>query len=442
MDIYQQSEQLVANVVTNFGPNFDAWFNSQILNNSFFTAGVFTVLASLGLYFLRNVPLKIWNLIKYRATMTVNIDNDNPYFVEIAKELNENAYHFFSRAKILDDKKLTIGFVQSYSKFNGRFVICNRRREEGQSSKFKQSITITFPFFSNKKLEKLMTDFINKVEESHVDRVFLFNLMDYNLERIGSFPKRTEDSIFLKRELLEHIKSKLDFFVENREWYENHGIPYKYALILHGPPGTGKTSIAKFIASYLDRKLIISTPEKINRLSSAVDNINRNYSSNAWESDEMAPLLEKPNRFVCLMEDIDTFSATNSRNDGSADQSNLKQASSLTDLSSILNSIDGLNAPDDMIFIATTNHLDKLDSALIRPGRFDDVIEIGSLENEEIHAMIESFIDDAEFLEKIQDIKFEPIHGSNLQDILMSNLESPENILSMLTVQGEQHGKT
>jgi mitochondrial chaperone BCS1 len=52
-------------------------------------------------------------------------------------------------------------------------------------------------------------------------------------------------------------------------------------------------------------------------------------------------------------------------------------------LHEILNSMDGMQTPDGLKFIVTTNHLDKLDPAIVRPGRIDDVIEVGplSLEN-------------------------------------------------------------
>jgi hypothetical protein len=60
-------------------------------------------------------------------------------------------------------------------------------------------------------------------------------------------------------------------------------------------------------------------------------------------------------------------------------------------LHEILNSMDGMQTPDGLKFIVTTNHLDKLDPAIVRPGRIDDVIEIGPLSLESARRMFRAF---------------------------------------------------
>ena len=49
------------------------------------------------------------------------------------------------------------------------------------------------------------------------------------------------------------IKRKLDFFINNREWYKKRGIPWTFGVLTYGPPGCGKTSLEKVCLNYLDR---------------------------------------------------------------------------------------------------------------------------------------------------------------------------------------------
>lgn len=87
-----------------------------------------------------------------------------------------------------------------------------------------------------------------------------------------------------------------------------------------------------------------------------------------------------------VIEDIDAMSAQLNRDKESADEK--PRASPLHE---ILNSMDGMQTPDGLKFIVTTNHLDRLDPALVRPGRIDEVLEIGPLPLESARAMFCAF---------------------------------------------------
>jgi chaperone BCS1 len=125
------------------------------------------------------------------------------------------------------------------------------------------------------------------------------------------------------------------------------------------------------------------------------------------------------------MEDIDTDNITAKRDeapdddddDDSSTGNNNAGKFSLITLADLLNAIDGINAPENFILVATTNHLGKLDPALFRKGRFDDVIEIKPLETPEIIRMVKFFfeVDGATGFVK----EYEPIPGAVLQDLIL-----------------------
>ncbi|CAI6089422.1 unnamed protein product [Clonostachys chloroleuca] len=157
-----------------------------------------------------------------------------------------------------------------------------------------------------------------------------------------------------KGQLINDINKFLDPDTKIR--YSDHSIPYKRGYLLHGPPGTGKTSFSLSIAGALDMDIyVVSIPsmndEKLNDLFGAL-----------------------PDKCVVLLEDIDAAGATWSRgSDTENSDSDLETRSPKkgVTLSGLLNVLDEVFSQDDRILIMTTNHPEKLDNALTRPGRVD-----------------------------------------------------------------------
>jgi chaperone BCS1 len=418
--------------------HFNEWLNNQLLNNDFLIASVVAILTSVGLYLLRNVPAAIWNFLTHRFSLTVSIFSNNPSFVDVAFELDRKTIQMFSRGKILDDNKITIGLGTSYAWFMGWLVKVHREKEKTDSREFKQTLTLSFPFVSNKKLTKLFNDFsaMKRAEKNQKIRIYEGN--EGYLSYLKEIDKRKRESIFIPMETLEYIESRIKYFLENRQWYVDHGIPYKYAIILYGVPGTGKTTIAKYIASFTNRKLIIVHPSKLKSLTASI-------SHNSIDEDGEATSHQA---FVGLMEDIDCDEITKKRPKGKRktilvnkedDDAPTTPGSSFTkvfmNLSDLLNSIDGLNAPENFILVATTNDLESLDPALLRKGRFDDTIEIKPLETVDIVRMIKHFRTDGD---KIINREFKALPGAIVQDYILQTIDKPLEELYKLLDSGQK----
>ena len=161
-----------------------------------------------------------------------------------------------------------------------------------------------------------------------------------------------------------------------RRWYSNRGIPYRRGYLLYGPPGTGKSSLSLALAGHFGMRIYIVS---LNSISSSEENLSNLFA-------------ELPRRCVVLLEDIDTAGLTNTREtstpanpteNGDVSKSNQPDKPANPDtfgrlsLSGLLNILDGVASQEGRVLIMTTNHLDKLDSALIRPGRVDMTIEFG-----------------------------------------------------------------
>lgn len=178
----------------------------------------------------------------------------------------------------------------------------------------------------------------------------------------------------VKKNLLEDMRDYLHPYT--RRWYSNRGIPYRRGYLLYGPPGTGKSSLSFAIAGYFKLKIYIVS---LNSLAMNEENLGTLFT-------------ELPKQCVVLLEDIDTAGLTHTRDNSSTTEeakplvsvvpagtnpSTLPPPSSggRISLSALLNILDGVASQEGRILIMTTNHLEKLDEALIRPGRVDMTVK-------------------------------------------------------------------
>ncbi|RKU39816.1 hypothetical protein DL546_000161 [Coniochaeta pulveracea] len=172
-----------------------------------------------------------------------------------------------------------------------------------------------------------------------------------------------------KAELVADITNYLD--VKTRRFYAARGIPYRRGLLLYGPPGTGKTSLSLALAGHFGLELYlvhipsIDEDKKLERLFASL-----------------------PPRCIVLLEDIDAvgINKRNGTGDNSADEdddgddNNTKTfLSRRITLAGLLNVLDGVASQEGRIVLMTSNFADRLDRALIRPGRIDRQIFLGHI---------------------------------------------------------------
>ena len=178
----------------------------------------------------------------------------------------------------------------------------------------------------------------------------------------------------VKKDLIDDVTDYLN--PATRRWYSNRGIPYRRGYLLYGPPGTGKSSLSLALAGFFKMRIYIVS-----------------LSSPTANEENLASLFaELPRRCVVLLEDIDTAGLTHTRegdkpNNPNGNQTNgdmvpgqktpgdNNNTTGRLSLSGLLNILDGVASQEGRVLIMTTNHVDKLDKALIRPGRVDMIVK-------------------------------------------------------------------
>ncbi|KAH8595073.1 P-loop containing nucleoside triphosphate hydrolase protein [Bisporella sp. PMI_857] len=178
-------------------------------------------------------------------------------------------------------------------------------------------------------------------------------------------PSRPLETVVLKSKQKQHLISDIREYLEpsSQTWYAERGIPYRRGYLFHGAPGTGKSSLAFAVAGFFGLDVYY--------MSLAEPTIG--------EEDLVELFGQLPVHCLVLLEDIDSAGlaardtqASNqavSMDGARPDYSNMPGAH--ISLSGLLNVIDGVASQEGRLLIMTTNHVDNLDSALLRPGRVD-----------------------------------------------------------------------
>ncbi len=162
---------------------------------------------------------------------------------------------------------------------------------------------------------------------------------------------RPADSVILDENMLDELIEDAKRFLDARAWYEERGIPYRRGYLLFGPPGSGKTSFVTALAGKLGLNICLMT-----------------VSTKGLTDDVFAARMrDAPARACVLLEDVDAVFIHR-------DFVPTERDPGLT-FSGLLNAIDGVASQEGRIFFMTTNHPEKLDPALTRPGRCDMVRE-------------------------------------------------------------------
>uniref|UniRef100_A0A0D9V3E8 AAA+ ATPase domain-containing protein n=1 Tax=Leersia perrieri TaxID=77586 RepID=A0A0D9V3E8_9ORYZ len=158
------------------------------------------------------------------------------------------------------------------------------------------------------------------------------------------------------------VMDDLDRFLGRKEYYERTGRAWKRGYLVHGPPGTGKSSLVAAISNHL-----------------RFDVYDLDLGGVRSNTELRKLLIRMKNRSILLIEDVDCAVVAAPRR--GADGSSTSSMNRKVTLSGLLNMVDGLwsSSGHERILIFTTTHVDPLDQALLRPGRMDMHVHMGYL---------------------------------------------------------------
>ncbi|KAJ2946439.1 hypothetical protein O0L34_g12481 [Tuta absoluta] len=255
--------------------------------------------------------------------------------------------------------------------------------------------------------------------KQHEGLTVMYTAMGSDWRQFGHPRKRRPlKSVVLRSGLGERILKDCLDFIDNPEWYTDRGIPYRRGYLLYGPPGCGKSSYIMALAGELEYNICVL-----------------NLSERGLTDDRLNHLLSvAPQQSIILLEDIDAAFA--SREDTPAQKAAYDGLNRVT-FSGLLNCLDGVASTEARIVFMTTNYLERLDPALIRPGRVDMKEYVGYCDREQLELMFLRFYKGelaAEhariFAQRVLDKK-QNVSPAQVQGYFMFHKHSkPENVLT------------
>lgn len=323
-------------------------------------------------YSMKGVPAWLWSRIQRKIMYTVHIDELDELFYYFETWLTHNHFAKYRNVEASIEFKRNIGdsptnentndsnhkkiikeiIYKQYDdfftiKYMGKrmFIFKGREKMENASNirnAFFNRYHITAPF-GRKKIDSLLADVLkfnlNLIKEHKKINIYT-NTSYGGWEMMHDLHAKNIDDIILNKVNKDNLLNDLYQFNASEKWYKDRSITYKRGYLFHGPPGNGKTSICLAIAKHLKRDIYF---------------LNSDIESNAYLMRAFREL--KPNSML-VMEDCDCLFLKRDGKNGFS-------------FSTFLNCTDGAFAKDGVITIMTTNHLEKLDPAMIRNGRID-----------------------------------------------------------------------
>ncbi|KAF5380833.1 hypothetical protein D9615_004065 [Tricholomella constricta] len=366
-------EAPVVNVEPSSGTSFLGGF---LENNPYFQAGFGLMGLGVGLTVMRQGLVLGTTAVRRRMLVTLEINNKDRAYewflgwmanqAKSAANTSRSApwvrSHQLSVETMIEHRKngsssalfkLVAGPGTHWFKYQGAWMQVKRERETRSMQLMSgvpwETVTLTTLSRDRALFPRLLSEARDLAMKGHEGKLVIHTAWGIEWKPFGQpRRKRPLQSVVLEPGVGNKIEEDVKSFLERRQWYADRGIPYRRGYLLHGPPGSGKTSFIQALAGSLSYDICLL-----------------NLSERGLADDKLNHLLSNaPERSFVLIEDVDA--AFNKRVQTTEDG----YQSSVT-FSGFLNALDGVASGEERIIFMTTNHVEKLDPALIRPGRVD-----------------------------------------------------------------------
>ena len=384
-----------------------------LLENDVFVGLVGASLIMSILYMLKGLPSKLLSIYKRFFTMYVNVKNDSEIFDWVVMWIHHSGVLKNSKridAYFCEDSRRWLTTPAEGTHFvwyMNRLIIIERSIDDTKGKTRAESISLRIVGTSREIVEDIMAYGSEKFTDKELTRFYSSDEDGY-WDSTVSKKARPMESIFIAEEKKSKIVNDIREFIGREQWYNDMGLTHRRGYLLYGPPGTGKTSIAVALAGVFKKDIY-----KIN-LGSIKNDSALSYAFARVKAGS-----------IILLEDIDAMGSNvvNSRESG---ESSSDDGITLSGLLNVLDGVDSIGR--GTLVIMTTNYPEKLDSALIRPGRCDVKISLDKPCDIVRRNMFLRFFPDREDIADGVARATDGLTQAEIQAIFVENLDKPDRM--------------
>jgi hypothetical protein len=387
----------------------------------FMTLGLMGVLGYLG----RTIPQTIWAFIKRNTISSMTFTRAGSYsmdmqnYVEFMRWFSQSKWAKYDRNRRVtfdrDNPAFGPGTGFHWFIWKGRYFWFNVVRLNSSGTDIEKEEFTLYTFGrTTAPFEELVEEFRIKPCKKSI-RIFAPSNDGWNYQ--GRLRLDADETLIIDPQVEKEFFGSIDWYLANEPWYRKRGLAYKHTIVLHGPPGTGKTSLLKRAARKYKRDI--------------------HFLNLATHGRQLVDLMGKLSPGdILVIEDFDDVKSLHRRTGpkkmevGELDIGDKKPEALLMDceiqLSTFLNVLQGVVELDDIIIVLTTNHLELIDPAVYRPSRVNKLIEVLPLKDPEIKRYIDTMYDNPTY---DRNVMYPDIPASTLAGIFM---EYPSDHLAFI----------
>ncbi len=334
--------------------------HEQVQQNELFKGGLILGIGAALLSYARAWPATIWGWFIYHFTVELDIPEGTEAFRWVDRWLSKHKYSVKHARRLTATSSKKGGILvprispapgRHYMFEGGRLVIVNRTRETLEAANsgkaYTESISIRVIGRSRAPALKIL-DKAFSLAEKPKSVVPVHYCDDYGTWfQLTEKAPRPIKSIVLDAGMKEEIVEDARQFLSRQQFYTSLGVPWRRGYLFYGPPGNGKTSMIFGLASELKMDISYLNLKEVT------------------DTTLMRGLSDIPSNSLLVIEDIDClFSPDDTR-----------ETKASISFAALINALDGVASSEGQIIIMTTNKRERLDQALIRPGRVDKEVE-------------------------------------------------------------------
>eukprot|EP01118_Nematostelium_gracile_P009060 TRINITY_DN3036_c0_g2_i1.p1 TRINITY_DN3036_c0_g2~~TRINITY_DN3036_c0_g2_i1.p1 ORF type:complete len:462 (+),score=121.19 TRINITY_DN3036_c0_g2_i1:159-1544(+) len=296
-------------------------------------------------------------------------------------------------------------------RYQGTYLWINRIRDSNATDLTNGGLFESFKIISFGKSRKTIESLISDARKCSLKReegmIIIYNANQGTWHRFGS-PRtpRPMASVLLPQTTKSMLLDDITRFFDSAKFYRDMGIPYRRGFLLHGNPGSGKTSFIYALAGELKMNICIA-----------------NLSNPELNDDLLNQLFnEAPPKSIILLEDVDAAFV----------QRDAQEKGRGITFSGLLNALDGVASQEGGLLFMTTNKYHVLDEALIRPGRIDLVCHFTYAVQEQVEQLFVRFFPEATAYQVktfSDQIPNDTISMAELQGYLLKNKRDPSDAI-------------